>query len=62
MTESGLNKYNIKDYKQGEYLFKSFHDNLLHAMNCNTLGILTSPPQMYHTFFPNTVKDNNNNN
>ena len=25
-------------------------------MNCNTLGILTSPPQMYHAFYPNAIK------
>ena len=52
MTEEGINKYNTKDYRQSEFLFNSFHDSLLHAINGNTLGILTSPPQMYFAFFP----------
>ena len=38
---------------------KSFHEGLLHAMNCNNLGLLTSPPQTYYSFFPNTKTKKN---
>ena len=30
-------------------------------MNCNTLGILTSPPQTYYSFFPNARLNKRNN-
>ena len=55
LTEDNSNKYNTKDYRESEYMFRSFHDGLMHAMNCNNLGLLTSPPQSYYYFFPNSV-------
>ena len=57
-TEVDQEKYNVRDYKQSEYLFTSFHDNLLHSMNCNTLGLLTSPPQTFYSFFPSARRKN----
>lgn len=58
-------KYNINDYHESEFMFNSFHDGLLHAINCNNLGLLTLPPQTYYAIFPKSTtkpkpKDNNN--
>ena len=61
LTKENENKYNIKDFRQSEFMFRSFHDKLLRAMNCNNLGLLTSPPQTYFYFFPDAKPTTNKN-
>ena len=52
LTNSGSDKYLVKDFKASENLFKLFYDNLTSAMVCNNLGVLQSPPLSYELFFP----------
>ena len=45
VTEINEAKYNVNDYRESKFMFKSFHDGLLHAMNCINLGLLPLPLQ-----------------
>ena len=52
LTERGHQRLPVHHFRESEYIFKSFHDNLRQAMVTGNLGFFGSIPQSYHHFFP----------
>ena len=52
LTERGHQRLPVHHFRDSEYMFKSFHDNLRQVMVTGNLGFFSSIPQSYHHFFP----------
>ena len=51
-TDEGTNKYNVRDFLQAEYCYKTYFDHLRSCTVSNSLSQFQFPPSTYFDFFP----------